>query len=143
MAGRQSIASFMTGEEQSKSSVPPIGPMQRGFTEEQIIGFVRESNAGLPIKELCRKHGFGETGCYAWKAMCGGTKVSDAPRLETLEAGERQTQTAAGDSVDDSSNERPNHGRLRSVGGSRVNSGHPCVLLRTIDVGFSTVRPKR
>jgi putative transposase len=39
-----------------------IGPMKKRYTEEQIIGFLREADAGLPINELCRKHGFSDDG---------------------------------------------------------------------------------
>ena len=42
--------------------------MKKRYTEEQIIGFLREADAGLPVKELCRKHGFSEPSYYAWKA---------------------------------------------------------------------------
>ena len=58
--------------------------MKRRFTEEQIIGLLREADAGLPLKELCRKHGFSEPSYYAWKAKFGGMKVSDAQRLKAL-----------------------------------------------------------
>lgn len=60
--------------------------MKKRFTEEQIIGFLREADAGLPVKELCRKHGFSEPSYYAWMAKFGGMKVSDAQRLKALEA---------------------------------------------------------
>jgi putative transposase len=60
--------------------------MKERFTEEQIIGFLREADAGLPIKELYRKHGFSEPSCCAWKAKFGGMSVSDAQRLKGLEA---------------------------------------------------------
>ena len=46
--------------------------MKKRFTEEQIIGFLREADAGLSVKELCRKHGFSEPSYYAWKAKFGG-----------------------------------------------------------------------
>ena len=59
--------------------------MKKRYTEEQIIGFLREADAGLPVKELCRKHGFSEPSYYAWKAKFGGMKVSDAQRLKALE----------------------------------------------------------
>lgn len=49
-------------------------------------GFLREADAGLPVKELCRKHGFSEPSYYAWKAKFGGMNVSDAQRLKALEA---------------------------------------------------------
>ena len=60
--------------------------MKKRYSEEQIIGFLREADAGLPIKELCRKHGFSEASYYAWKAKFGGMNVSDAQRLKALEA---------------------------------------------------------
>jgi len=60
--------------------------MKKRYTEEQIIGFLREADAGLPVKELCRKHGFSEPSYYAWKAKFGGMNVSDVQRLKTLEA---------------------------------------------------------
>lgn len=60
--------------------------MKKRYTEEQIIGFLREADAGLPVKELCRKHGFSEPSYYAWKAKFGGMNVSDAKRLKELEA---------------------------------------------------------
>ena len=50
--------------------------MERRFTEEQIIGFLREADAGLPVKEFCRKHGFSEPSYCAWTAKFGGMKVS-------------------------------------------------------------------
>ena len=60
--------------------------MNKRYSEEQIIGFLREADAGLPVKELCRKHGFSEPSYYAWKAKFGSRNVSDAQRLRTLEA---------------------------------------------------------
>ncbi len=60
--------------------------MKKRYTEEQIIGFLREADAGMPIKELCRKHGFSEASYYGWKAKFGGMNVSDAQRLKALEA---------------------------------------------------------
>lgn len=60
--------------------------MKKRFTEEQIIGFLREAEAGLPVKELCRRHGFSEASYYLWRSKFGGMSVSDARRLEELEA---------------------------------------------------------
>lgn len=60
--------------------------MKKRFTEEQIIGFLREAEAGLPIKELCRRHGFSEASYYLWRSKFGGMSVSDARRLKELEA---------------------------------------------------------
>lgn len=59
--------------------------MKKRFTEEQIIGFLREADAGIPIKELCRKHGFSEASYYLWRSKFGGMSVPDAKRLKELE----------------------------------------------------------
>ena len=59
--------------------------MKKRFSEEQIIGFLREAEAGLPVKELCRKHGFSEASYYLWRSKFGGMSVPDAKRLKELE----------------------------------------------------------
>ena len=59
--------------------------MKKRFSAEQIIGFLREADAGLPIKELCRKHGFSDASYYLWHSKFGGMTVSDARRLKDLE----------------------------------------------------------
>lgn len=59
--------------------------MKKRFSEEQIIGFLREAEAGMPIKELCRKHGFSEASYYLWRSKFGGMSVPDAKRLKELE----------------------------------------------------------
>jgi len=59
--------------------------VKKRFTEEQIIGFLREADAGMPIKELCRKHGFSEASYYLWRSKFGGMSVPDAKRLKELE----------------------------------------------------------
>ena len=60
--------------------------MKRRFTEEQIIGILREQEAGAKVKELTRRHGVSEQSFYRWKAKYGGLEVSEARRLKTLEA---------------------------------------------------------
>ena len=59
---------------------------KKRYTEEQIIGFLREADAGVPVKELCRKHGFSDASYYLWRSKFGGMDVSDAKRLKALEA---------------------------------------------------------
>ncbi|WP_156880485.1 IS3 family transposase [Thermomonas fusca] len=59
--------------------------MKKRFTEEQIIGFLREAEAGVPVKELCRRHGFSEASYYLWRSKFGGMSVPDAKRLKELE----------------------------------------------------------
>lgn len=60
--------------------------MKKRFSEEQIIGFLREAEAGMPIKALCRQHGFSEASYYLWRSKFGGMNVADAKRLKALEA---------------------------------------------------------
>ena len=55
------------------------------FTEEQIIGMIKEQEAGLPTAEVCRKHGISSASFYKYKAKFGGMDVSDARRLKSLE----------------------------------------------------------
>ena len=55
------------------------------YSEEQIIGFLKQAEAGMPIKELCRKGGFSDATFYKWRAKFGGMDVSDARRLKELE----------------------------------------------------------
>jgi putative transposase len=56
------------------------------FTEEQIIGFLKQAEAGMPVKDLCRKEGFSDVTFYKWRAKFGGMDSSDAKRLRDLEA---------------------------------------------------------
>ena len=55
------------------------------FSEEQIIGILREQEAGSTTADVCRKHGISEATFYKWKAKFGGLEVSDAKRLKSLE----------------------------------------------------------
>jgi len=54
------------------------------FTEEQIIGILREQEAGVSVADLCRKHGMSTASFYGWKAKYGGMEVSEAKRLRSL-----------------------------------------------------------
>lgn len=58
---------------------------QSKFSEEQIIGILREQEGGRPTSEVCRKHGVSPATFYKWKAKFGGMDVSDAKRLRALE----------------------------------------------------------
>ena len=55
------------------------------FTEDQIIGILREQEAGISTADVCRKHGISTATFYAWKAKFGGMEVSEAKRLKVLE----------------------------------------------------------
>ena len=60
--------------------------MKKRFSEEQIIGILKEHEAGISAKDLCRKHGMSDASFYKWKAKFGGMEVSDAKRLRELES---------------------------------------------------------
>ena len=60
--------------------------VKKRFSEEQIIGFLREAERGVALKDLCRRHGFSEASYYLWRSKYGGMDVSDAKRLKTLES---------------------------------------------------------
>jgi putative transposase len=55
------------------------------FNEEQIIGILREAEAGAKTPEVCRRHGISDATFYKWKAKYGGLEVSDARQLKALE----------------------------------------------------------
>ena len=59
--------------------------MKKRYTDEPIIGFLESADAGMPVKELCRKHGFFEGSYYVWRSKFGGMNVPDAKRLRELE----------------------------------------------------------
>ena len=55
------------------------------FSEEQVIGILREQDAGAKTAEICRRHGISSATFYAWTAKFGGMELSDAKRLKALE----------------------------------------------------------
>ncbi len=55
------------------------------FSEEQIIGILKEHESGVAVADLCRKHGVSDASIYKWKAKFGGMEVSEAKRLRALE----------------------------------------------------------
>ena len=55
------------------------------FSDEQIIGMIKEQEAGVPTVEVCRKHGISPASFYKYKAKFGGMEVSDARKLKALE----------------------------------------------------------
>jgi len=56
------------------------------FTDEQIIGVLKQAESGVPVKDLCRKHGFSDASFYRWCSRLGGMEVSEARRLRELES---------------------------------------------------------
>ena len=73
--------------------------MKKRYTEEQIIGFLREADQGVAVKELCRKHGFSEASYYLWRSKFGGMDVSDARRLKALETENTRLKKLLADSM--------------------------------------------
>jgi putative transposase len=63
---------------------------QSRYTEEQIIGVLKEAEAGVAVKELCRQHGISSATFYKWKGKYGGLEVSEARRLQQLEEENRR-----------------------------------------------------
>jgi putative transposase len=57
---------------------------RKRFSDEQIIGILKEHEAGVSVADLCRKHGVSDASTYKWKANYGGMDVSEAKKLKTL-----------------------------------------------------------
>jgi putative transposase len=70
---------------------------RKRFSEEQIIGVLKEAEAGLPLSELARKHGIAEGTFYRWKSKYGGLEVSEAKRLKHLEDENRRLKKLVAD----------------------------------------------
>ncbi|OCG64149.1 transposase [Gilliamella sp. wkB18] len=60
------------------------------MTEHQIVAILKEAEAGIPVKELCRKYGMGNSTFYKWREKYGGMETSDSKRLKELEAENRK-----------------------------------------------------
>jgi putative transposase len=73
------------------------------FTDEQIIGVLREQEAGATVAGVCRKHGMSSATFYAWKSKYGGMEVSDAKRLKALEAENAKLKRLYADAMLDNS----------------------------------------
>ncbi len=67
------------------------------YSEDQIIGVLKEAEAGIPIAELCRKHGISDVTYYNWKGKYGGMTVSDAKKLKQLEDENRRLKQIVAD----------------------------------------------
>jgi len=70
---------------------------KKRFTEEQIIGVLKESEAGAKTADLCRKYGMSEPTFYNWKAKYGGLQVSEVRRLKVLEEENRRLKHIVAD----------------------------------------------
>lgn len=79
------------------------------FSEDQIIGILKEHQAGIPVIDLCRKHGISDATFYTWRTKYGGMDVSDARKLKALEDENRKLKAAC----------RVDAGRCHAPRGSR------------------------
>jgi putative transposase len=73
--------------------------VKKRFSEEQIIGFLKEAERGIAVKELCRKYGFSDASFYIWRGKYGGMDVSDAKRLKALEIENARLKKLLADSM--------------------------------------------
>lgn len=71
--------------------------MKQRFTEEQIIGILKENEAGVRVQDLVRRHGVSMQTIYRWKSRFGGMDVSDAKRLKALELENNQLKRLVAD----------------------------------------------
>ena len=69
------------------------------FSEEQIIGILKEHLAGMPVADLCRKHGISDATLYTWRSKYGGMEVSDARKLKTLDDENRRLKKLLAESM--------------------------------------------
>jgi putative transposase len=69
------------------------------YREEQIIAVLKEHQAGMPVGELCRKHGISDATFYTWRKKYGGMEVSDARRLKGLEEENRKLKRLLAESM--------------------------------------------
>jgi putative transposase len=69
------------------------------FSEEQIIGILKEHQAGMPVADLCRKHGISDATLYTWRSKYGGMEVSDARKLKALEDENRRLKKLLAESM--------------------------------------------
>ncbi len=69
------------------------------FSEEQIIGILKQAQAGIKIVDLCRQHGISDATFYNWRSKYGGMEVSEAKRLKALENENRQLKNLLADAM--------------------------------------------
>ena len=88
------------------------------FTEEQIIGILKEHQAGFSAKDLCRKHGISDATFYKWRSKYGGMEASDAKKLRALETENARLKKLLAESMMDVSTltGRPDRMMMQSCG---------------------------
>ena len=71
--------------------------VKKQYTEEQIVGVLKEAQAGVPVPELCRKHGMSGPTFYKWRKKYAGMQVSDVKRMKQLEDENRRLKHLVAD----------------------------------------------
>ena len=74
-----------------------MNPRRKRYSEEQIIGILKEAETGVSAADLCRKYGMSQPSFYKWKSKFGGMEVSDAKKLRGLEEENRKLKTMVAD----------------------------------------------
>jgi putative transposase len=69
------------------------------FSDDQIIGILKEHAAGIPVADICRKNGISDATFYTWRSRFGGMEVSDAKRLKALEEENRKLKKLLAESM--------------------------------------------
>lgn len=109
--------------------------MRKGYTDEQIIGFLKQAAADMPIKEVCRQHGFSDASFYLWRRRFGGMDVPDAKRLRELDSENAQLKKLFAETMPCGSWRGGNHEPAGAARSRRVHAGEhidirtPCVRL--------------
>src|SRR5712675_3532330 len=88
------------------------------YTEEQIIGILKQHQAGLGAKDLCRKHGISDATFYKWRSKYGGMEVSDARRLKALEDENRKLKKLLAETVLDAATMKEMLGKTSNAQGA-------------------------
>ena len=73
--------------------------MKKRFSDEQIVGILKEGEAGIPVKEICRKHGISDATFYTWRKKFGGMDSQDVRRLKQLEEENAKLKRMLADSM--------------------------------------------
>lgn len=97
------------------------------FSDEQIIGILKEHQAGLSAMELCRKYGVSDATFYKWRSKYGGMDVSEAKRLKSLEEENGKLKRLLADAMLDVST-------LREMLGKMYDPPCPCKVVSTVTV---------
>ena len=91
---------------------------QSRFSEDQIIGTLKEQQAGLPVTEICRRHGISDATFYTWRPRYGGMEVSDARRLKALDDENRRLKKLLAEAMLDASTLREALGKTSDALGT-------------------------